>query len=574
VRREIPGQTGRLIRTVVHLRPAQVASRVRLRSQKAVLSRWGPSLASRLARPVGARWGWPEGYVPLDAALVPPGRPAEVDGTFTLLNVTRQLGEPPDWEQAAASQLWRYHLHYWEWAWPLLQAGDPTWAREGFARMWRSWNAGTRFGRWDAWSPYVVSLRTWVLCGLHGSLVAGAEWERGFVDAIAGHAGYVFANVERDVGGNHLIKNLKALVGAGVFLQDERLISRGASELAKQIGIQVLADGGHYERSPSYHCQVLGDLLDIEALLAAAGSEPVPGLADAVQRMRVWLGAMTLPDGSVPLLNDCVPVDAERMGALGPIAPPDGPLIVLQPSGYVVIRKGPWHLIADVGPPCPPDLPAHAHADTLSFVLSVDGEPVIVDTGTSEYGDNPRRRYERSTAAHNTVEIDGQNSTEVWGAFRAGRLARPCLEVTDAMDDVVVLTGRHDGYRHLRGEPVHRRTWTVSPSTIDLVDEMLGDGQHDAALHLHTDGVCTIARSVATLGPIVAAVCDGVARLADDSSGDLTRVSAGFGSVVSTGCLEVRTAGVLPLRMHVRLSPVTGGSAATAHPPADPAPTP
>ena len=34
------------------------------------------------------------------------------------------------------------------------------------------------------------------------------------------------------------------------------------------------------------------------------------------------------------------------------------------------------------------------------------------------------RSYERSTAAHNTVEVDGANSTEVWGAFRAARRAR------------------------------------------------------------------------------------------------------------------------------------------------------
>ena len=78
------------------------------------------------------------------------------------------------------------------------------------------------------------------------------------------------------MGGNHLVKNLKALVGLGVFLGDDRLVAHAASHLERQIGVQVLADGGHYERSPSYHCQVLGDLIDVAGLLAAAGRPADP----------------------------------------------------------------------------------------------------------------------------------------------------------------------------------------------------------------------------------------------------------------------------------------------------------
>ena len=89
---------------------------------------------------------------------------------------------------------------------------------------------------------------------------------------------------------------------------------------------------------------------------------------------------------------------------------------MLQPSGYVVMRPGPrLHLVADVGPPCPPELPAHAHADCLSFELAVDGQRTVVDTGTSTYAPGERRQYERSTRAHNTVEVDGADQSEVWG---------------------------------------------------------------------------------------------------------------------------------------------------------------
>ena len=56
--------------------------------------------------------------------------------------------------------------------------------------------------------------------------------------------------------------------------------------------------------------------------------------------------------------------------------------------------------------------------------MHVDGEPLLIDTGTSTYAAGAVRDRERSTAAHNTLEVDGRDSTEVWGAFRAGRRAR------------------------------------------------------------------------------------------------------------------------------------------------------
>ena len=111
------------------------------------------------------------------------------------------------------------------------------------------------------------------------------------------------------------------------------------------------------------------------------------------------------------------------MTALRP-DPAPGPLLTLPDTGLIRAMAGDWHLLADVGAPCPDELPAHAHADTLGCLVHVDGMPLLVDTGTSTYVPGPVRGYERSTAAHNTVEMDGADSTEVWGAFRAARRAR------------------------------------------------------------------------------------------------------------------------------------------------------
>ena len=175
-----------------------------------------------------------------------------------------------------------------------------------FGELWRSWEGSVPFGRGDEWSPYVASLRAWALCGTSGRLVAGSDLQPDIDVSLARHARFLRWHVEHDVGGNHLLKNLKALIGLGMFLGDDGLSRMAGKELHRQIAVQILSDGGHYERSPSYHCQVLGDLIDIAGLPAAGVHPAVPGLVAAIDAMRAGLGLVLMPDGDVPLFNDCV----------------------------------------------------------------------------------------------------------------------------------------------------------------------------------------------------------------------------------------------------------------------------
>jgi uncharacterized heparinase superfamily protein len=490
-----------LARTVVRLRPAQVAHRARLRALRAAERRW-PELATRTVNPPpGITPGWPAAFSPLDASL-DHGDAAEIaEGRFTFLGQARSLGGPADWDQAGAPRLWRFHIHYFEWAWALAQAPGRAWVRASFARLWRSWRASTDPAHGDAWSPYVASLRIWVLCGVFDALVQGSDTESDYLDQIAWHAGYVQSHLELDVGGNHLLKNIKALIGAGVFLGRPDLVSTGRRHLEEQLSIQVLADGGHFERSPSYHCQVLGDLIDILGLLADADAPPVAGLDGAIEGMRRWLGAMVGADGEVALCNDAIPVGKRWLAMLAPSPAPRGPVTVLAESGYVVV--GPdehTQLILDVGDPCPDDLPAHAHADCLSFELWVGHERWVVDSGTSTYEAGPRRAYERSTAAHNTVEVDGEDQTEVWAIFRAARRARGSLELVTTNGSTVEVVASHDGYRRLPGSPVHRRCWRISPGRVEITDTISGTGAHRVVSRLHVAPVAASCCSVTGRG--------------------------------------------------------------------------
>jgi Heparinase II/III-like protein/Heparinase II/III N-terminus len=131
---------------------------------------------------------------------------------------------------------------------------------------------------------------------------------------------------------------------------------------------------------------------------------------------------------------------------------------------------------------------AHAHADALSLEVRYGGVDVLADPGTYCYHGEPSwRSYFRSTIAHNTVEIDGQNQSADGGPFLWLRHANG--REIDVMDtgEVARWTAEHDGYRSLRPAARHRRSVRLDRTSrrIDIADEIHG-GEYDvrAAFHL------------------------------------------------------------------------------------------
>jgi uncharacterized heparinase superfamily protein len=556
-------------RTVVRLRPGQVAHRVRLRTQQAGLLRFPEAGRRVLSGPdPSTATGWPDVFRPLDA-LTPsrwPCLPEVQVGKIRLLGQLRQLGDAPGWDHADAPRLWRFHLHYWDWVWGLAADPDRLAARALFARLWRSWQASAKFGVGDAWHPYPAALRAWSWCGLHRDLAAGSDIETDFVAGLAAHAGFLRRHLEYDVGGNHLIKGLKALVGLAVFFADERLLRLATRRLTRQLAKQILADGGHYERAPAYHCQVLADLVDVADLLRAAGQAPVGEITAAANRMRDWLGAVLTPDGQVPLLNDGYPVDRQLLAALRPgpdPVTPASPVLVLPETGLVRALVGGWHLLADVGPPCPPSLPAHAHADTFGCLVHVGHVPLLIDTGTSTYELGTVRCHERSTAAHSTVQVDGADSTEVWGVFRAGRRARVSGLTVHTGPSGITCGAVHDGFRCLPGRPMHHRRWSLTSADLQVEDLITGRGQHQVVIRWFlavgtavsaADGMALVTSPAGTFSVTITATAP-VLLTAETGP-----VAAGFGSTADASVLTCRINATLPLRATTVWSRTRDGS--------------
>jgi uncharacterized heparinase superfamily protein len=245
-------------------------------------------------------------------------------------------------------------------------------------------------------------------------------------------------------------------------------------------------------------------------------------------------------------------------------------LLVLPDTGLVRAAAGGWRLLADVGAPCPEELPAHAHADTLTCLVQVGGVPLLVDTGTSTYAPGPVRSYERSTAAHNTLEVDGTDSTEVWGAFRAGRRARVTdLATRTAHGGVLTIEAAHDGYRQLPGRPIHRRCWMLTEAGLRVEDYVTGRGRHALVLRWHlapgsglrlAGAGAVVTTPAGEFGVIVSAT--GPIRLAAETG----HVATGFARTVEAPVLVCRVTTILPVQISTSWQRASGpGAVGLAH---------
>jgi hypothetical protein len=131
----------------------------------------------------------------------------------------------------------------------------------------------------------------------------------------------------------------------------------------------------------------------------------------------------------------------------------------------------------------------HAHADLLSFDASHGRHRVVTDTGTLLYDPGPDRQRIRGTAAHNTLQIDGQEQLEAWGSFRVGRRGRARVQARGALPGPggtwQWVSASHDAWERLPGRPRHHRLVAVGGPGILVLDAVLGSGRHEVESHVH-----------------------------------------------------------------------------------------
>ena len=499
----------RLFHTVRHLKPVQITNRFGRRLVRPRL--W----AGETPATISSKRRW-ETIAALPASIVD-------------ADTARFLSEPGalrEWCNPKKSHLWLYNLHYFD----DLHAQSASQRVATHRALISHWLEANPPATGVGWEPYPTSLRivNWVKW-----LLAGNEPVPAMLESVYQQAHVLHQQLEFHLQGNHLLANAKALVFAGSLFEGDVAqgwLQKGLALLDEQHREQLLADGAHFELSPMYHAIILMDVLD---LIQLGQCYPGGALGHKMQEWRGtavamtnWLEGMLHPDGEIPFFNDAAfgiapaPTEildyAHKLGVVRPVA--DGATHHYDVSGYIAVRQHNQVALLDVAAIGPDYIPGHAHADTLSFEWSLFGQRVLVNSGISEYGVSAERLRQRGTAAHNTVAVNGEDSSEVWSGFRVARRASPFdVELRTAGDSTIVKAS-HTGYQRLRPKVTHSRTWRVEPGALIVKDSLRGQYKHAVAFfHIH---------------PAVSVVCEGQLFVLNLPSGQRCEVTVIGGSAV------------------------------------------
>lgn len=475
----------RYFHTIRHMKPVQIYGRIARHLSPGIID---ASPAPRVRTPSGA-WTASARRKP---SLIGASR-------FSFLNEVHEVTSALDWTHRRRALLWLYNLHYFDDLNAENAQDRATWHRD----LMRRWILENPPGRSVGWDPYPTSLRivNWIKWALSGNALE-PEWKY----SLAIQVRHLARRLETHLLGNHLFANAKALVFAGLYFEGgeaQTWLSTGLKILSREAQEQILPDGGQFELSTMYHALALEDVLDLCNIVHCFGSALTPrerAETDLwfalIGPMRRWLAVMCHPDGEIAFFNDAaigiapspaaLDTYAEALGFSTAYLTEDG-VTHLADSGYIRVQTQNLVALLDVAQVGPSYLPGHGHADTLTFEMSLHGQRVVVNSGTSQYGAGEERHRQRGTAAHNTVLIDGENSSEVWSGFRVARRAHPFeLKVTKAASGEVLISCAHDGYRRLRGAPIHRRSWRFAEQSLEIIDVVEGNFQ-EAIVHFHLE---------------------------------------------------------------------------------------
>lgn len=491
-------QWGTFHRCIRHVPLRQLLRRAWLTGKRrcvtALPERWKPR---RRNQPLPLAESLPQRqFAPCDCRAEQKG----ADQWLRQLNCCYRLEVPFDWSLQngkRSTHLQRLAIHYHE----FLDQLDADFSRRLIVDWIRA-NPPWQPGCWlTNWNGYAISIRA--VAWMQWLTEHAAELPPGDLQQITGSLAeqirFLRRNLETDIRGNHLIRNLRCLMWAGRFFaapEADAWWQAGQRLLAQELDVQLLSDGVHFELSPAYHAQVLGDLLDIASLLDDADRAALlERLTPSVQALH----DLTHPDGRISLFSDgglemSVPPSrvSEVWQQLGGPAVTPRDRFALRSSGYYGFRHRSDCLLIDCGPSCADALPAHGHSDLLSFEWDVEQLRIVVDAGVSEYEAGPNRSRERAIHSHNTVIVGDRDPCELVGSFRTGRRAHAVCDEFRETATGVELIGHHTGYSTSSDQIVVRRHFHATPDRVVIRDRVSGRSGERCVARLLLHDACDV----------------------------------------------------------------------------------
>jgi uncharacterized heparinase superfamily protein len=401
-----------------------------------------------------------------------------------------------------ASPAWREALNRFDWLNDLRAAGAPG-AQEAAVELTRRWISENP--RYDeaVWRGDILAarLRNLLLNGPY--LLTGAE--PGMAALLIGSLHRQAMHLGRALGdglyGASLLKAIITLMLAGLMLpKSERLLLLGRRLFAREVSRQLLADGGHVERSPQAMLELLVHLVDLREVFSAARRPHPDNLQLAIENLASAVLMLTHNDGHLAAFNDTQELDPRIVEAA--LRRAGGRLRALNQlplTGFQRMEAGKSVVLVDCGAPPRHGLDGHAHAGTLSFEFSHDEERVIVNCGAHPWS-KEWQQVQRTTAAHSTMIVDNVNSSmllpprkAIGGGTRMDGIALKPDIVTARREETngqIWLDLSHNGYEEGFGL-IHRRRLYLSANGEDFMgeDQLVGKGGNSYVLrfHLHPD---------------------------------------------------------------------------------------
>lgn len=408
-----------------------------------------------------------------------------VRNEFKFLNLSQSFDNKIDWNISIFGKLWTYNINYFDYL------NQKKLSRDKGLNLILNFIEQISIVQ-DGLEPYPISLRgiNWIKF-----LTKHQIKNQRIDDSLYAQYNILIDNLEYHLLGNHLLENAFSLLFGAYYFRDEEFYKKAKQIFKRELEEQILKDGAHFELSPMYHQIMLYRVLDCINLIQNNNwkNKKLLGLFTSKAKLMLdWLNIMTFENGDIPLLNDSANHIAPTTKQLNDYA---SVLQVgnchqsstikhqLNESGYRKFKNNNYETVVDVGNIGPDYIPGHAHSDTFSFELYVHGKPLIVDTGVSTYEANDRRQLERSSRSHNTVEIDGENQSGMWGGFRVAKRAK----IIRLYETETSIESTHDGYQH-KGI-LHTRKFIFGVDSITIYDTIKGGKtcMNTAYLHFHPE---------------------------------------------------------------------------------------
>lgn len=417
--------------------------------------------------------------------------------SLNILNRKIRLDEKVNWDNIKLTRLERFNVHYFDWAREWLDSAidKSNWDKKYFFlnHLIDSWidSTSTQFG--DGWHSYTTSLRVrnwlWLIqfCPqLNSQKIVDSLWQQ---------ICWLRQKPESCHGGNHWLENLITLCIAAIQFDNsysKEIYKYALYNLKIELDQQILSDGGHEERSASYHIIILDRLVELSCVLKIYRIKIPIWLIDNLKIMNEWISNVRLINGGFPNFNDNILGTCPNLeevyffsegllnkknykikglrGAILSLALENKnsidrdhfkikrEIVNLNATGWTIFSLGnKWELIFKCGTPCPSHLAAHVHSDQLTFEFLKNGKKIVCETGTTTYEKGKARNFERSIKSHNTIqlglkkrkEINWIEPVDVWDVFKAGRKCNPLKKDFGIDKNWKWVQGSHDGFSQI-----------------------------------------------------------------------------------------------------------------------------